>query len=296
MNIGIVTVKDNNYHPNQRLIEAAAQQGHRATLIHPYRVWPCLEGGKPYLIDHHKMQSPDVVLPRQGATVGDSSLNLIRQFSLMGIPVVNDFDAIRLARNKFLTLMNLAADRIPVPDTVFVNSSAGFNNAVNRLGGVPVVVKQVSSRQGEGVILVDSDRSVQSVSRDHLDKRSGLLVQRFIHPAGRRDLRVLIVGGKTVGAIELRPGKGDFRANFHLGGESRAKDISPELEEIALKSADAVGLEIAGVDIIIDQNSGINVIEVNYSPGFRGFEAATGIDVAGCIIEYVAGTYGQTSA
>jgi len=292
MNIGIVTVKDNNYHPNQRLIEAAAQQGHRATLINPYRVWPCLEGGKPYLIDHHKMQHSDVVLPRQGATVGDSSLSLIRQFSLMGIPVVNDFDAIRLARNKFLTLMSLAAVHIPIPDSVFVNSSKGFHNALERLGGLPVVVKQVSSRKGQGVIFVDTQQKVRSMIRDYLTKRDGLLIQHFIQPAGRRDLRVLIVGGKVLGAVELQPRQGDFRANFHLSGASRSTNISPELQDIALRSADAVGLEIAGVDIILDQNRRFNVIEVNYSPGFRGFEAATGIDVAGCIINYVAGAYG----
>jgi ribosomal protein S6--L-glutamate ligase len=292
MNIGIVTVKDKNYHPNQRLIEAASQQGHRATLIHPYRVWPCLEGGKLDLIDHHKMPSADVVLPRQGATVGDSSLNLIRQLSLMGIPVVNDFDAIRLARNQFLTLMSLAAVHIPIPDSVFVNSDEGFLNALERLGGLPVVVKQVSSRQGQGVILVDTQQKVESMIRDYLTKRDGLLIQHFIQPAGRRDLRVLIVGGKVLGAVELKPGKGDFRANFHLSGASRSVNISPELQDIALRSADAVGLEIAGVDIILDQNRRFNVIEVNYSPGFRGFEAATGIDVAGGIINYVAATYG----
>ena len=291
MNIGIITVRDHEYHPNQRLIEAAAQQGHRVTLIHPYRVWPCLEGGKPYLVGHSDMEPMGVVLPRQGATLGDSCLALIHHLSLMGIPVVNDLNSVRLTKNKFFTLMALAAAGIKVPDTVFINSAEGFHDALVRLGGFPVVTKQVSSRQGEGVVLVKAELKAPTVIRD-LDKRKGLLVQRFIHPKGRQDIRVLVVGGKAAGAIELWPSKGDFRANVHLSGETRPKDLSPELEDIALKATEAVGLEIAGVDLILDQNGCINVIEVNYSPGFRGMEAATGLDIAGRIVNYLVSTYG----
>ena len=291
MNIGLITVRGHDYHPNRRLGEAAAEQGHRITLVHPYRVWPGLEEGEPRLISQPGMEPLDVVLPRQGATVGDSCLALIRHFSLKGIPVVNGLDSIRITRNKFLTLQALAMARIAVPDTVFINSAEGFQEALTRLGGCPVVAKQVSSRQGEGVILVETERNVQSVARQHLNRFKGLLVQRFIPPAGRQDIRVLVVGGKVSGAMELRPKEGDFRANYHLSGESRRKDLPPELERIALKAASAVGLEIAGVDLIVDQNDRVNVIEVNYSPGFKGLEAATGLDIAGRIVDYVAAAY-----
>ncbi|GAI93448.1 unnamed protein product, partial [marine sediment metagenome] len=111
-------------------------------------------------------------------------------------------------------------------------------------------------------------------------------------PAGRQDIRVLVIGGKVAGAMELRPKEGDFRANYHLSRESRPRDLTSELEGIALKAAAAVGLEIAGVDLIVDQNDRVNVIEVNYSPGFKGLEAATGLDIAGLIVDYVANTYG----
>ena len=114
------------------------------------------------------MEPLDVVLPRQGATIGDSCLALIRHFSLMGIPLVNDLDSIRLTKNKFLTLQTLTAARIQVPETVFINSPEGFQEAIERLGGYPVVAKQVSGRQGEGIVLVET--------------RKGLLVQRFIPP------------------------------------------------------------------------------------------------------------------
>jgi ribosomal protein S6--L-glutamate ligase len=291
MNIGIITVRDHEYHPNRRLIEAAAEQGYRAMLIHPYRVWPCLDKGKPILVGQSRIKQIDVILPRQGATIGDSCLALIRHFSFMGIPVVNDLNSICLAKNKFMTLMTLTEAGVNVPDTVFVNSTQGFYDALGHLGGFPVVVKQASSRQGEGVVLLESERSSHSVLRDHLDKRTGLVVQRFIHPKGRQDIRVLVVGGKIAGAIELWPREGDFRANIHLSGKSRPKNLSYELENSALKASEAIGLDIAGVDLILDQNGKINVIEVNYSPGFRGMESSTGLNIAGRIVNYLSDTY-----
>jgi ribosomal protein S6--L-glutamate ligase len=211
----------------------------------------------------------------------------------MRIPVVNNLNAIRLSKNQFFTLMALAAAEINVPDTVFVNSAEGFHNALVRLGGFPVVAKQVSNRQGEGVLLVETEHQASRVIQDHLDERNGLLLQRFIDPKGRQDIRILVVGGKAAGAIELWPREGDFRANVHLGGKTRPIDLSPELEDIALKATETVGLEIGGVDLIFDQNGRVNVIEVNYSPGFRGMEAATGLDIAGRIVNYLANTYGK---
>jgi len=279
MHIGIITVRDRDYHPNRRLAEAASEQGHRITLVHPYKVWPALKGGEPSLVGEQDMTPLDVVLPRQGATIGDSCLALIRHLSLMGIPLVNDLDSIRLTKNKFFTLQTLTAARIPVPETVFINSSEGFKDAIERLGGYPVVAKQVSGRQGEGIVLVETNDDAESVARDHLDR-------------GRQDIRVLVVGGKAIGAMELRPKEGDFRANFHLSKESRFKDLSPEQEKIALNAASSVGLEIAGVDLIVDKKDRVSVIEVNYSPGFNGLEAATGLDIANRIVKYVARSYG----
>lgn len=292
MNIGIITVRGPRYHPNRKLREAATEQGHEVTLIHPYRVWSELKDGALSLIGKRAGAPVDVVLPRQGATVGDSCLALIRHFSLIGIPVVNDLNSIRLTKDKFLTLQALAGAGIPILDTIFVNSAKGFHEALIRLGGRPVVVKQVSSRQGDGVILVEESNNEQAITRTYLKKRKGLLVQRFIPPEGRQDIRVLVVGSNIAGAMELQPRKGDFRANYHLSKESKPTDLTPALTSLALRAAHAVGLEIAGVDIMLDQQGRPSVIEVNYSPGFKGLEAATGLDIAGRIVGYVVATYG----
>jgi len=292
MNIGIITVRGSDYHPTRRLHEAAVERGHQITVVHPYQVWPRLENGKHRLVGQPGVETLDVVIPRQGATVGDSCLALIRHLNLMGIPLVNDLEAILLARNQFLTLMTLTESKVPVPETVFVNSAEGMQEALDKLGGYPVVVKQVSGRQGKGIHLVKNRRDKQQICRHNLDQRKGLLVQRFIPPKGRQDIRVLVIGGKTVAAMELVPREGDFRANFHLSCKSQPKDLLPEIEEAALKAAETVGLEIAGVDIIVDQHDRISVIETNYSPGFKGLEAATGLDIAGRIVDYVVNKYG----
>lgn len=239
------------------------------------------------MLGHPSMENIDAVLPRQGATLGEASLLLIHHFSMIGIPLVNNLNSIRVAKNQFLTLQTLAAAGVPVPDTALVNSVKGIKNALAWLGGFPVVIKRASSRQGEGVTLVEKNIDVERAARHHLNQSNGILVQRFFPTRGRRDIRVLIVGGKIVGSMELKPKQGDFRANYHLSGKSIEKKLSPAERDIALSAAATVGLEIAGIDLIVDKNNEITVIEVNYSPGFRGLEKATGLDIAGHIVDHV---------
>ncbi len=284
--IGVITVRGPEYHPNRRLSEAARARGHDLHLLHPYRVWPLLAGGRAGLCGGVLEGVPEVVLPRQGATIGDGCLPLIRHLKLMGVRLINDLAAVWLAKHQMLTLQSLAAAGVPVPDSVFVNAPEGLEEAAVRLGGYPVVVKRVSGRQGDGIHLVSGPGAGQGIVTEELKDRRGVLVQRFIPPEGRRDIRVMVIGGAAVAAMELRPRTGDFRANYHLSGESRGLRPDPRLEEIAVRSAGTLGLEIAGVDVIIDRQGRENVLEVNYSPGFQGLEAATGLDVAGLMVEY----------
>ncbi len=289
MNIGIITVRDKDYPPNFRLMQAAREQKHRATLIHPYRVWPAFRKGQMILVGEAVLP-PDIVLPRQGATLGDACLSLIRHFRLMGIPVVNAMEAIRKAKDKFFCLQLLQDQGLPVPDTVLVNAVEGLSRAVFELGGFPVVIKPVSSRQGEGVTLVKTGGQLQEAGKG-LDRRSGLLVQQFIPPEGRKDLRVVVIGEKIAGAAEFTPVPGDFRGNFHLSQKSRAVTPNPEILDLAITSAKRLGLEIAGVDLLVDAQKRPFVMEVNYSPGFRGLEAATGHDIAGEMVRYLRQRY-----
>jgi ribosomal protein S6--L-glutamate ligase len=292
MNIGIITAEGYHYPPTKRLAEAAAEKGHRIIVVDPVYVWPVLINGCLDLEGDFNHPKPDVVLPRQGATVNDSSLKLVPHLHHMGIPLVNKLNAILLSKDQFLTLHALSDVQLPVPDTGFINSIEGFHTVLARLGGYPVVLKQASGRVGEGVFLVKTEHQARLILHNTLETGKGMLVQRFIPPENRLDLRILVIGGKVAGAMKLKPKPGDFRSNFHLSQRSWAVELSPEWEEIALRAADALGLEIAGVDLIVDDKKNVRVLELNYSPGFTGLEAATGLDIAGRIIDYVVETYG----
>lgn len=293
LQIGLITVRDHGYHPNRRLLEAACKAGHKPVLIHPYQLWPTTISGRLGLTEETSTHLPHVVLPRQGAQIGDACLALIRQFQLKGIALVNDVDAVTIARNKFLTQQVLTAAGLPCPDTVFINEPQGFFDAVDQLGGFPVVVKQTSGRQGEGVLRVmDPDDALQR-ALPALDKRRGMMVQRYLPPGRRLDIRALVVGGRLVCAAALAPPTGDFRANFHLGSDIQTMRLDAELEQAAVTAAACVGCDVAGVDLIVDSHDRPFIVEVNYAPGFKGMEAVTGLDIAGRIIGFADQHYHQ---
>ena len=294
--IGIITVRDNAYHPNHRLLEAAEKAGCQGMLVHPYRMWPAAKNGRLGLIGESADRLPQVVLPRQGAEIGDTCLALIHQFQRMNIPLVNDHQAVSTTRNKFLTQQVLCAAGLNCPATVFVNEVSGFQPAVDHLGGYPVVAKPVNARQGEGVMLIknadDADRRVLA----GLDRQRGVMVQRYIAPDRRRDIRVMVIGGEAVCAASLTPQQGEFRANFHLGGNIRSIDLSADLAELAVAATTAVGCDVAGVDMMAEGAGRPLILEVNYSPGFRGMETASGLDIAGRIIRLAIEHYQEKKA
>lgn len=291
--IGIITIQNSAYHPNRRLLEAARKFGYQGFLIHPYRLWPISAAGRLEVTGAHLSSLPHVVLPRQGAQIGDACLALIQQFQLMGVPLVNDHGAVSIARNKFLTQQALTAAGLPCPDTVFINDESGFFHGVDQLGGYPVVAKQTSGRQGDGVLRIMDANDARQRALPALDRRRGLMVQRYLPVDKRRDLRVLVIDGEVVCAASLIPSSGEFRANFHLGSDIETAALTRELEPIAVGAATVVGCDVAGVDIIVDKDDRPFIVEVNYAPGFKGLEAATGLDIAGRIIHFAADRYRQ---
>ena len=286
MDIGILSVRDKAYHPNQRLIEAASRSGHGVRLIHTRDCLSEIDHSRPAL-KIEGSTGPDVLLPRIGATINDYALGVVRHFELSGVPVVNGFHAILLARNKFLTLQTLACNGVNVPDTYLVVNLQGFEGAVKGLGGYPVVAKMPNSRQGSGVVLVDSPVVAEFIMHNLQDNSRGLLVQEYIAPRGRREIRALVTGDRIAGAMELRPNPDDFRSNIHLVGQGKAVTLDRKLSDLAIRSTRSLGLEISGTDIIVGADGAPKVIEVNYSPGFRGLEKATGLDIASEIVGYV---------
>ncbi|MCP4669528.1 MAG: 30S ribosomal protein S6--L-glutamate ligase, partial [Deltaproteobacteria bacterium] len=171
----------------------------------------------------------------------------------------------------------------------------GFQKAAAKLGGYPVVAKTLNSRQGRGVILVESTQMAAFIADNIIDTSQGLLIQAFTPPQKRRDIRAFVIGDQVVAAMELKPREGDFRSNIHLNGKGSFLKLEKKLAALAVKSSMALGLEISGADIMVDAHGAAKVIEVNYSPGFRGLEAVTGLDIASRIVQYVTQTLGGAS-
>ena len=269
-------------------MEAGSRLGHKVSLIHTRE---CLSGtggrGMTVQILNDPDVRPDVILPRIGATINDYAMAIVRQFELAGIPAVNGFCSILSARNKFSCLQTLSLNNLPVPDSYLVINLNGFRKAVENLGGYPVVVKSLQSRQGSGVALIESPPMAEFVLNNLQEMSRGLLVQEFIPPGSRTDIRAFVIGDRVICAMELKPNADDFRSNIHLTGHGRPHQPDLRVSGLAVRSSRALGLEISGVDIILNEKGAAKVIEVNYSPGFRGIEAATGADIASEIMNYI---------
>jgi len=291
MNIGVLTINNFDFHPNRRLKQEAEKLGHRIILINPYNMLSEITGKRFDFSIKNNDSKPDVIMPRQGSPMGDYGLVLLRQFMQTGIPLVNGLTGVTIARNQYITLQALASSGLSVPHTLFITQKNRFSNAVARLGGYPVILKQVDGMGGDGVIKADTETDGINFLNKHLKKRRGVIVQQFFIPGERADVRLLVIGDKVAGAMQLKPRNDEFRANIHQNSLAEATLPSEEQIKIAIDSARACNLEIAGVDLIVENNCVPKVIEVNYSPGFKGLEAATGLDIAKQIIDYVTASY-----
>lgn len=295
MLIGILTARTAAFLPNRRLLEAAAALGHDAALLHPKNCICTMASGRAGVILPGGGPRPDAVLPRIGGTINPYARNLLSHLEVSGIRVVSGARSILLASDKCRAYQRLASRGVPIIDSHYVSNPGNFRKAVSALGGYPVVAKTPRGRQGTGVVLVDSEATAQFVA-DHAQARfQGILVQRYVPPEGRRDIRAFVLGKEAVAAVELLPRKGDFRTNIHLGAAGTPLSLPGGLARLAVRSSRALGLEIAGVDMLLEPGGAPLVVEVNHAPGFRGLEAITGVDIASRIIGYVARAHGGRS-
>jgi RimK family alpha-L-glutamate ligase len=227
---------------------------------------------------------PDAVLPRLGAKVSYFSLAVVRQLEKMGVLIINELSSLEVSKDKLSTLQSLSAHNIPIPKTMIAKFPINSSMVANELGGYPIILKRSSGSQGKGVMLVQNAEHLNDIG-DMIDTAHSYLLQEFIAKSAGRDIRVIVVGGKAIGGM-MRIAKKGFKSNFHQGGYTKPVKLSTPIEWLAIKSANMIGLDIAGVDILIDKNT-YRICEINSTPGFQGFEMATGIDVAKAIMEYV---------
>jgi len=270
-----------------RLVEAARSRGHRVRVLDPLRCYMRIEPGN--FAVHYKgraLADYDAVIPRVGASITFYGTAVLRQFEMMGVFTPNSSDAILRARDKLRCLQLLARETIGLPATVFGDNPDDTNDLLAMLGDPPHVIKLNEGSQGQGVLLAEKRSASQSVIEAFRGLYANFLVQEFIREANGADIRCFVVGGKVVAAMRRQGREGEFRSNLHRGGSASAAQLNAAEIDTALRAARVMGLNVAGVDLLRSKRGPL-VLEVNSSPGLEGIEAATGIDVAGAVIEYL---------
>ncbi|MBT7953833.1 MAG: 30S ribosomal protein S6--L-glutamate ligase [Rhodospirillaceae bacterium] len=286
LRLGLLTREPNNY-SSRRILQAAEEKGHFCEIVNPTRCYMDINALSPEV--HYAGESLprfDAVIPRIGASITEYGMAVVRQFNLMGAFCLNEAAAIGASRDKLFAHQVLAQHRIDMPVTAFAKSTQQTAALIDIVGGPPLVVKLLESTQGRGVVLAETIKAAESVIGAFRGLRANFLVQEFIKEAAGTDIRCLVVGGKVIASMMRQAEAGEFKSNLHRGGEALPVKITKAERAIAVKAAKAIGLNVAGVDLL-RSDAGPKVLEINSSPGLQGVERATGIDVATQMINYV---------
>jgi ribosomal protein S6--L-glutamate ligase len=283
----VLLSRNANLYSTRRLIEAGEKRGHDMQVLDHMKCVLVIEQGRPHIFYHGKeVAGVGAVIPRIGASVTFYGGAVVRQFEMMKIFTAVESQALMRSRDKLRSLQLLARAGLGMPKTAFAYSSNDIDNIINQVGGAPVVIKLLEGTQGIGVILAETHKVAKSVIEGFLSLEANILVQEFIKESGAADIRAFIVDGQIVGAMKRQGAEGEFRSNLHRGGKASLIKLSAEEKATAIKAAKKLGLGIAGVDML-QSKRGPLIMEVNSSPGLEGIEGATGVDIAGKIIEYV---------
>lgn len=225
----------------------------------------------------------DCVIPRVGRSLTQLGVMILRQFELMRIPSTLSKDGLLTARNKYLALQALQSARLNIPASVLIASRNRTEEPIEYLPS-PFVMKLLSGTQGIGVMLVRDPKEAGPIIDTLSELRQIICLQKYLPNPGE-DIRIFVIGDEAVGAMKRKAAPNEWRSNIHMGGSGVAYQLSADEKETAIRAAKAVGVEVAGVDIISVSNQPY-VIEVNASPGFRGLLQATGINAAESIANY----------
>jgi ribosomal protein S6--L-glutamate ligase len=287
MKLAILTSSPTTY-STRRLVEAARQRSHLVRILRTPDFAVTLEEGFPDLYYRGAPLAPtDAVVPRVGVSISYFATSVVRQFEQMGVFCANSSLSISYSHDKLRTLQMLSRYDVGIPPTEFVRRREDVLPAIERLGGAPVIIKLLRGAEGVGVILADSEKVAEAIVETLQSKKQDVLLQKFVSESRGRDLRALVVGDRVVAAMRRIAHGQEFSSKSPKGSAAHAVELSPEYEETALRAAQIVGLGVAGVDLL-EAEDGPQVSEVHSSPGLEEIEIATGVDVAGTIVDFAA--------
>jgi ribosomal protein S6--L-glutamate ligase len=281
MRIGLLASNPELY-SNKRIMEAGEMRGHEMHFLNIKECYMKLDAKKPEI--HYRggliLNQFDAIIPRIRPSITFYGCALTRQFEAMNVFCLNSSTAITQSRDKLFSLQLLLQSGIEIPTTGFAHSPLDTDDLIKMVGGTPLIVKLLEGTQGKGVVLAETKKAAESVINAFKSLNANILVQEFIKEANGKDLRLFVIDGKVVAAIQREALPGEFRANIHLGGTASVIKPTSEEKKIAIRAAKAMDLKVAGVDII-RSSKGPLLLEVNSSPGLEGIESATNKDIAG---------------
>ena len=277
-----------NLYSHTRLKDAAQERGHELDILNTTRCTVHIASHRPEIFyEGQPCIGYDAVIPRIGASITQYGLSILRQFEMRGCWPLNESVAIGRSRDKLRSMQILAKHGLGLPLTAYANDPKQAEEIIRAVKGPPVVIKLLEGTQGIGVVLAETMSSAKSVIEAFRGANVNILVQEFIKEAGGTDIRALVIGGKVVATMKRTGAADDFRSNLHRGGSAELIKITPAERSTAVSAAKRMGLNVCGVDML-RSNHGPVIMEVNSSPGLEGIEKATGKDIAGMIIDYVA--------
>ena len=289
MSVLIITKFDRNEYESTRLVEAFASKGIEAKMCHPddFDIIVDRDIHKGIKYKGEDLELPKLVLVRIGAGILPFQLAVIRHFEQAGIPCINGSLPIEIVKDKLRSSQILSRAGLAIPNTMMVRMPID-DGLVEKNIGFPCVVKVVTGSYGEGVYLCEKQRDYKKLMEfiDNLGNKKTMIVQEYLNDRPGEDLRVLVIGGKVIGAMKRTAPEGDFRANITGGGTGESFTVTEEIDYLARETARALNLDIAGIDLLFDSR-GFRVCEANSNPGFLGFEKYCGVNVADILTEYI---------
>jgi ribosomal protein S6--L-glutamate ligase len=270
-----------------RLKVAAEERGHEVHVIDYLRCYMNIASHRPQVLFRGQtLEGFDAVIPRIGASKNFYGTAVVRQFEMMGVYSPNGSQALSRSRDKLRGLQLLARKGIGMPVTGFAHSTKDIEGLIAIVGGPPLIIKLLEGTRGLGVVLAETAQAATSVIEAFRELDTNILVQELIRESMGMDIRCLVIGDKVKAAVLRRGNPADVGPRLHRGTQIEKVKLTPEERTTAVRAAQAMGLRVAGVDLL-RSNRGPLVIGVAASPALGRVEQATDIDVAGAIVEFV---------
>ena len=286
MKIAILS-RNRRLYSTRRLVEACTERGHEVRVLDTLKCYMELNSSEPVVwYKGERLEGFDAIIPRIGASITPYGLAVIRQFEMLGTYSLTESVALGRSRDKLRALQLLSRKNVGMPISSFAHDVHNTKELIKLVGGAPVVVKLLEGTQGRGVVLAETAKAAESVIDAFRELKADFLVQEFIKEAGGADVRCSVIGKKVVAAMQRTAASGEFRSNLHRGGTAELTRLTPAERATAVKAAQIMGLNVAGVDIL-RSSRGPLVMEVNSSPGLEGIETASKKNVAAEIVKFI---------